>query len=308
MSFDVEFRGRSQTTAPAESIEIKTFLSHRPNYDVGGESLVYQREATGVHGVWDFPAIEDHSDDPDAPVAVLSINFLRPGFFVRELSREIQEVQRFFKLTIHDPQSGLDHLPDTGGKAILASYMHHAGRAARAFASHPDGSRPECLPRAKLEAAWEWKDTRDQLQATLGEDIFVPTIMLARRDEGLALTAIWSDGIPILMPKVDLVLVHRDQTAPKQGLLRRRHAMIEVLAHDDFAALFANDATPSDAAPSAMAYGLFDPVGLRNHLTQRPLGSALRFDDPAWRSLVDFIPMDSVIDAEFLDPSPQALS
>lgn len=300
MSFDVEFHATSQTTAKAQSNGIRDLLLTRPHYRENGQGLIYARESTGVYGTWDFPAIDQ--EEADAPVAVLAINYLLPGFFAVELAREIAEVQVFFKLAIHDPQSGQDHAPQDGAKAIVPSYMDHAGRAARTTASHSGAPPLLTLPRNWLTEVWRWNDSRDRLQEIVGDDVFVPTIMLARTAGGLSSAVVWTDGIPMLIPKVDMVLVFRHLTAPKQGILRRRTPIVEVLTHSDFVARFQAFSTPFPDWPASILFGHDDPAGLRRLATVQPIGNALRFADNAWRKQTELLPMDSVMDAEFLRP------
>src|SRR5262249_40570289 len=76
------------------------------------------------------------------------------------------------------------------------------------------------LPTNDLISTWTWNLARNALQRELGESKFVPCIMFMLIDGQLATAAVWPDGIPIAMPRVNYFLVPRKELAPRRFLRR----------------------------------------------------------------------------------------
>ena len=72
------------------------------------------------------------------------------------------------------------------------------------------------LPTTKIEACWRWNFAQAELQEKLGDDVFVPRIMFLNRGGIAATTVVWPDGIPIAIPKADIVFIQRQSILPKK--------------------------------------------------------------------------------------------
>jgi hypothetical protein len=62
-------------------------------------------------------------------------------------------------------------------------------------------------------------------QAALGETIFVARILFLRDPEGVKTASVWTDAIPVVLPKTDLVILHRRLLAPRRWFRRRPEYM-----------------------------------------------------------------------------------
>lgn len=80
------------------------------------------------------------------------------------------------------------------------------------------GSDPALLsmPAEALRAAWAWNYRRAELQS-LWPRCFVPIIMMFRIDGHLRRAVVWGEGMPVLLPRVDCVLVVPDGSRPKRN-------------------------------------------------------------------------------------------
>jgi hypothetical protein len=65
------------------------------------------------------------------------------------------------------------------------------------------------IPAEMLRAVWTWNDHRGERSDKMGERCFVPMIMFFRIDGRASRVAAWPRGAPILLPRVDFVLVDR---------------------------------------------------------------------------------------------------
>src|SRR6185295_3902350 len=68
---------------------------------------------------------------------------------------------------------------------------------------------------------WRWNYGRSDLEEQLGDEVFVPRITYVRRDGRVRSAAVWTDAIPIALPEVDLLLLVREELAPRKLLFLR---------------------------------------------------------------------------------------
>ena len=72
------------------------------------------------------------------------------------------------------------------------------------------------MPYSQIEALWRWNYNRERRQNELGELVFVPKIFCLDVGGEVRTGVTWGDGIPILLPVVDIVLVPRRRLAPRR--------------------------------------------------------------------------------------------
>ncbi len=213
MSYDLFF----SFPTPVARRDVEAWFRKRRNYEVH-DSAVYQNGDTGVYFVFEF-----EGDAPDALQRVsFSLNYFRPHVFGLEAEPEVRAFVERFHPQMEDPQmNGMGTGPystegfltgwNTGNAFGYESILSQQ-KSTAAFVS---------LPEAKFEAIWRWNHALNGVQGELGETVFVPRIMMFKVDGVLKSVAVWSDGIPTLLPEVDAVLVYRDELAPKP-LFRRK--------------------------------------------------------------------------------------
>jgi hypothetical protein len=79
--------------------------------------------------------------------------------------------------------------------------------ASSAASGHPDRDIA-LMPADQLRAAWEWNYHRAEREQR-NPDLFVPGITFFRFQGDPSRVVVWGEGMPILLPKVDHVLVGR---------------------------------------------------------------------------------------------------
>lgn len=217
MSYDLFFRSRNGSIT-GDAFE--RYFSGRPHWKVDLPQAVYQNADTGVYCVLEFT--DDVSDGEEERFDVaLNVNYFRPSYFILEVEPEITSFVRHFDLVVSDPQIGGmgdgEYRPDL----LLNGWNKGNEFGYKAIAKHQGmaGEVPH-LPTVDLLGAWEWNFKRKALQERLGELTFVPGVMFFVVDGKPSTAAVWPDGIPIAVPKVDYFIVPRNELAPKK-LFRR---------------------------------------------------------------------------------------
>jgi hypothetical protein len=222
MSYDLYFKPRNGSFTE-EGFHL--YFRERPNYKCEGSQAWYGNEDTGVYFVFELqteqPVEEDDEPMEHFPIA-LNINYLRPSYFIFEAEPEVTAFVKHFDLLVSDPQmegmgdgeynaekllSGWNCGNEFGYTSILRDENNRSG------ISH--------LPTERLYNAWRWNLFRSQVQARVGESKFVPRIMFMNIDGSTVTAAVWPDGIPVVVTKVDYLCVPRKELAPTK-LFRKK--------------------------------------------------------------------------------------
>ena len=227
MSYDLFFRFRPGALHASAS-EILDFFKSRPGYECSETQAWYSNETTGVYFSFEIEergtaeeAGEQFDEeapppDPDAAPVSFNINYYRPHFFGLEAEPELTLFVKLFDLLVSDPQvSGMgdgEYTPE----GFLAGW--NAGNVVgyRAAAASIEDEKPHLLPTAVLERIWRWNYTRPNRAEALGDETYVPRIFHFQKDGQLQSGIVWGDAMPILIPRVDLILAPREKLAPRR--------------------------------------------------------------------------------------------
>lgn len=216
MSYDLYFRPRNGSFS--EEL-FHAYFRERPNYKCEGSQAWYGNEDTGVYFLFELQTEQLPEEDGDEPLehfpVALNINYLRPSYFIFEAEPEVTAFVKHFNLLVSDPQmegmgdgeynaekllSGWNRGNEFGYTSILRDENNRSG------ISH--------LPAEQLYNAWRWNWSRTQVQASVGESKFVPRIMFMNLDGSTVTAAVWPDGIPVVVTRVDYLCVPRKELAP----------------------------------------------------------------------------------------------
>ncbi len=213
MSYDLLF----QSAEPPGLGEFEDHFASRSHVTMNDEQAWYQNEDTGVYF---FFALRDSAEevDPDEPDhwALFNLNFFRPRYFTDEAAIELEAFAARFGSKVFDPQ--LDGMGD--GDFSVEGFLRgwHAGNGVSCHRFVPSEvfPAPPVRPADELQRIWRWNYRRKAMQEELGEDVFVPRIGLYEYEGALHSCSIWTDGIPVVLPETDAVLVYRDHYAPRR--------------------------------------------------------------------------------------------
>ncbi|WP_271023597.1 hypothetical protein [Rhizobium sp. RCAM05973] len=140
--------------------------------------------------------------------AHININYCRPSFFGLEAEMEIADLLKRFPCQIHDPQmNGMGDGPYSR-EGFLRGWNAGNEFGAGAILSKSDETI-WCLPSSQLQQTWHWNYTQPRRQAECGNGQFVPQILYMNVAGRARTVAVWGDGLPTFIPRVDFVLVAR---------------------------------------------------------------------------------------------------
>lgn len=204
-------------TSPNLKLEdFKSYFSTRKNIKVmdyqKATQAWYENEDTGVYFSFDYETDGKKAGEEGVEYAAAHrLNFCRPHVFGFEAEKEVNEFVKTFGLGIFDPQEkGMGSGPYSA-KGFLTgwSYGNAHGSAARL------GKEVASIGSEQIESVWRWNYSREENQAKLGDNCFVPKILFFNVDGNLKSAFTWGDAICTVLPKTDGIIVIRKELAAK---------------------------------------------------------------------------------------------
>src|SRR5262245_52231785 len=221
MSYDLRFWVPAGAPVPSQA-ELEEYFRGRPWYAMQGSQAFYGNEDTGVYFSFEL----GEPSDGEGVGRSFNLNYFRPSIFGLEAEREVSAVVERFSLSVDDPQiqgmgrgpysrdgflSGWNTGNEFGYASIVAQVKKDAGTEGSLFNT--------VLPAAELERCWRWNLQRADLQRELGDGVFVPRISFLRRDGGIRSFVVWGDAMAVALPDVDVLMLVRQQLAPRRLFL-----------------------------------------------------------------------------------------
>jgi hypothetical protein len=217
MSYDLFFQCRDGTYDRAKFFE---YFQGREWYKVQGSQAWYENEDTGAYFSFE---LSDPSEEGGAEhfSVSLNVNFFRPSCFIAEVETEVMAFVHRFDMIAVDPQIGGMGDGEYQRELLIAGWNQGNEFAFSTFLKDPEHrTKPLSMPSAKLGEIWAWNRGRKARQARSGNLKFVPRISFIRLDQDVSSAAVWTDGIPSVIPPVDQLIVVRQELAPRR-LFRR---------------------------------------------------------------------------------------
>lgn len=220
MSYDLFFRARVPGAIVTRE-QFAGYFAQRRHYELKELQAWYSNEDTGVYFVFDYnehATDEDAENETDSSLLPLSfnLNYFRPHPFGLEAEPEVASFIEQFDLTVSDPQM----LGMGDGEYSTDGFLRgwNAGNefGYRAIVSQEPTAAYLSVPSAQIEATWRWNYGREDRQAEIGDSAFVPRVFFFDVEGRVRTGVAWGDGIPILLPEVDLLLVPRERLAPRR--------------------------------------------------------------------------------------------
>lgn len=209
MSYDLFF-----TAAPTEPLaEFAAHFAGRDHFELQSFRARYLNEDTGVYFSFELPSFDLRRDQPNA-WASFELNYYRPRMFALEAAIELEAFVGRFGRAVFDTQ--IKGMGEDGAftlEGFLSGWDHGNAFARRALG---DGEAPPTRPADELKRIWSWNYTRRRLQTTVGDHVFVPKICFFRVGDRVCTGTVWGDGMPIVLPQTDIVVVRREQLARRR--------------------------------------------------------------------------------------------
>jgi hypothetical protein len=229
VSYDIFFHPRSGELSREELLD---HCAGRAGYtfdDDDEDLMAYENEVTGVYfnlrfdeGTGD-PDEDDDDDEHDegGPAVSFEIDAFRPVSFALEAQIELGALVKALDLLVTDPQKHGIEGSTWDAAAFLRGWTHlNEHSYATILRDEWDPDEPlYTLPRAEIERCWRWNIAYDRLVEELGEQFFVANIAFAARGGRAVVQALWPDSRPILLPRVEEVLLLRGEGKKRESRL-----------------------------------------------------------------------------------------
>jgi hypothetical protein len=218
MSFDLWL----YTRPGAPPIERQAFLDFFQNdpHRVSGDTVSWSNGETGVSFRLEYEDRSEQAETEEAkntpPHLFFNMNFFRPHIFGVEAELVLTRLVERFDLTVSDPQGDGMGEGEYSTEGFLRSWNTGNEWACRAM-TQMGRTNPFSLPRALNRAYWSWNFSKAEFAQDLWTfediDVFVPRIMFLAHEGRARSFCIFPNLVPTAVPKVDFVLVIRDELA-----------------------------------------------------------------------------------------------
>jgi hypothetical protein len=227
MSYTLEF----YFEPPVQETRILRYFAARKCFAAAKNVIFYQHPDTGVYFMI-RPRLARYLLLRKKVVSVeFEINYNRPSFFGIEAEKELAEFAAAFQPRIDDPQiHGMGEGPYSG-EAFLKAWDFGNLFTVRTGLSKGFDQDIASMPRDALHAAWSWNYQRG-VRDRLNSRCFVPTIKFVRIEGRPRRVVIWGQGMPILLPRVDYVLIGRIVSGAPQFGLASWSEVLQVVQRD----------------------------------------------------------------------------
>ncbi len=191
--------------------QLKEYFTARGSYSVNDYQALYSNEDTGVYFTFEYGGIR--ASDFNQTLKILpvffNISFGKPHIFVLEAEVELAEFIHHFDLVVSDlSMHGSSYMEyneldfyrfwSAGNEAFYREKLRH----------NPE-LKMFSLPVQEMEKIWRWNFHVSDMQAELGQQLFVPKVMLIEYQNTFNTAVVWTDGIPITLPKVEKAILYR---------------------------------------------------------------------------------------------------
>ena len=220
MSYDLYFykkKGNSLTEQAVSDYLNKTIQFNDSDYP---KQWSYENPETGVYFMIDWN--EPNTDREDIEIwdefeefenlnFSVSINFWRPRYFGLEIFPIIEKIIKELDLYVLNQQDGDEiEIPKKFNNSYLQSkWIAHNDKLS---ADYFNEMNFKYMPPLKSDAMWWFQLHRKEMEDSLTEDIFVPNffILNSKEDDQLYTACVWPNHIPIVLPKVDYLIIKKE--------------------------------------------------------------------------------------------------
>jgi len=189
---------------------INQYFQGRRYFSLAGRDAVYENPDTKVGFSFTFQFRRNVLLQQRAVFAEFEIQYGRPSWFADEAEIELTAFMAAFGPRIEAFQMrGMGRGPYSGDRFLRAWDVGNAFTVRQLFVDKP-GFRMATLPRDELRAIWAWNYGRAAEHRISGRRRFTPLIQFVGIEGRLRTMAHWPRGMPVLLPKVDYVLINRE--------------------------------------------------------------------------------------------------
>lgn len=227
MSYDLLFHSRNSEQRISLE-QVHNYFAGRANYNVSDQQAIYENEYTGVYFIVDMGDPFSGDDLPETGhdyvwvPAALNVNYLRPHVFGLEAEIEISAFVKHFDLLVYDFQSEETGNSEYSREDFLQAYGYGNMMSYGAYLKEPEiAGKAHFLTTEKLESTWRWNYDAKRFNDELGPDIYVSRINYLDVDGAIRTAVMWADGVPSILPDVEIIILYRDRFLPRRWFRKR---------------------------------------------------------------------------------------
>lgn len=181
----------------------------RKYFTIDGDEVAYEHPHTEVNFFLRLRCAKNALLQRTVVAAEFEINYARPSYFGLEAERELSAFVAAFQPRIEDPQiHGMDEGPYSGEGFLKGWNFGNVFSLRSAVSRLADFGLASMLGEA-LRAAWAWNYACAARREEFERSAFVPMIKFRRIDGCASRVVVWPQGEPVILPRVDYVLVGR---------------------------------------------------------------------------------------------------
>jgi hypothetical protein len=292
MSYDLFFRSRRDLKLSRSDFE--RYFGQRPNYELNGKQACYSNDDSGVYFVFEYAEgnsngeQEEPMDSSLLPIS-FNLNYYRPHIFGLEAEPELAAFVAHFDLTVSDPQMGGMGDGEYSKDGFLKGWNAGNDFGYLAILKNDRPQKILTMPSATIEVLWRWNYQRRARQEELGDRVFVPRIFFIDAGGMVRTTVAWADGIPILLPEVDFVIVPRQRLAPRRWFRSRQD--IVVLEWSELEAILPRFPIVAGEINYYQLYYSATPADIERMIRQKPASD----------SISGGVTIDQILDRELVE-------
>jgi hypothetical protein len=211
---------------------INRYFQDRRYFSLAGNDAVYENPDTKVGFSFTFRLRRNLLLRQVAVSAEFEVKYGRPSWFADEAAIELSAFTAAFGPRIEDSQMrGMAKGPYSGDRFLRAWDFGNSFTVRQIFVDKPD-FRMATLPSDRLRAIWAWNYRRAAEHEISGRRRFTPLIQFIGIEGCLHTMALWPRGMPVLLPKVDYVLVSREDGNDERFGLAPWSEVLEVVGQN----------------------------------------------------------------------------
>lgn len=218
MSYDLYFYKNKDNKRTESDIKAEFKKLVPNNISKVDHQIDYENERTGVYFLIDFnePNTEKEDieifesfDDFDYINISASINFFRPDYFGKEIFPLIIDIASKLDLFILNLQETDQSKHRPIKWTDLELIEHWVSNNAKVTNQQFKELNLNFLGKEKSDYLWNYTSRIERLENEIKEDIYVPNAFVIQNKDTKELFTfiVWSESIPLLLPKVDFVII-----------------------------------------------------------------------------------------------------
>lgn len=231
------------------------YFSSRQHFSIEASQAWYRNDDTQTYFVFEY---NEQVDDDVAPAdkqhvwCNFALNYFRPSYFAQEAVPELLAFIEKFDLRVNDPQIDGVQWSRFNADQFLNAWNRGNEAGYQSLLAEKRRTETFALSSLEIERVWRWNLGRGVRQEEIGDNQFVPIILFLNQENTIKTAAVWTDAIPVLLPQVDLLIIRRDEYAPRAG--RRKEKDIAVVEWNEAAQVFADYLQPGDTNIHSLDY------------------------------------------------------